>query len=88
MDLSIGTLIAFLGGLIFLYFLGMLLVVPIKIITKLIFNGVIGGVVLILFNLVGGLFGFFIPINPLSAVVVGILGIPGVILLLILQMIL
>ncbi|TJX13192.1 pro-sigmaK processing inhibitor BofA [Tissierella creatinini] len=88
MDLSAGTLIAFLGGLVLLFFLGMLLVIPIKLIIKLIFNGIIGGVVLLLFNLVGGLFGAFIPINPLSAIIVGIFGVPGVILLLILQTIL
>lgn len=88
MDLSIATLMAFLAGLVLLYFIGLLLVVPIKIIIKLIINGIIGGLVLILFNLVGGIFGAFIPINPLSAIIVGILGLPGVILLLILQIIL
>lgn len=88
MDLTIGTLVAFLIGLVLLYFIGMLLVIPIRIIIKLIINGIIGGVILLLFNLVGGLFGAFIPINPLNAIIVGILGVPEVILLLILQFIL
>lgn len=83
--LSVPTLLAFLAGLVILYIVGMLLVVPIKILIKLLINGVIGGVLLWIFNLVGGLFGLYIAINPLNAVIVGLLGIPGVILLLVLQ---
>lgn len=88
MDLSITTLLAFLLGLVLLYIVGMLLVIPIKILVKLLLNGIFGGLLLFIFNLVGGLFGLFIAINPLNAIIVGFLGIPGVILLLILQMIL
>lgn len=88
MDLSITTLLAFLLGLVLLYIVGMLLVIPIKILVKLLLNGIFGGLLLFVFNLVGGLFGLFIAINPLNAIIVGFLGIPGVILLLILQMIL
>jgi inhibitor of the pro-sigma K processing machinery len=88
MGTSITTLLAFLAGLVILYIVGMLLVVPIKILIKLLINGIIGGVLLWFFNLIGGIFGLFIAINPLNAVIVGILGVPGVILLLVLQLIL
>lgn len=83
-----GTIGAYLIGLFLLYILGMVLVVPIKILIKLLINGLIGGVVLLLFNLIGGIFNLTIAVNPLNAVIVGFLGIPGVILILILQMIL
>lgn len=82
------NILAFLFGLVLLYIIGMILVIPLKVIFKLIVNGIIGGVILFLFNLVGGLFGLGIAINPLNAIIVGVLGVPGVILLLILQVIL
>ena len=88
MGLSITSLLAFLFGLVMLYLIGMLLVIPIRLLIKLLINGIIGGVLLWIFNLIGGIFGLYIAINPLSAVIVGILGIPGVILLLVLQFIL
>lgn len=56
-----------------------------KIIMKLIFNGILGGLSLLVINLVGGLFGFFIALNAVSIFVAGILGIPGVILLVLLK---
>ena len=86
--MAIPNILAFLFGLVLLYIVGMLLVIPLKVIFKLIINGIIGGIILFLFNLVGGLFGLGIAINPLNAIIVGVLGVPGVILLLILQVIL
>lgn len=91
MDLGgtiMGNILAYLIGLVILYIIGMILVIPIKVLIKLLINGIIGGVALILFNLIGGLFGLSIVVNPLNAIIVGILGVPGVILLLILQVLL
>jgi inhibitor of the pro-sigma K processing machinery len=88
MGFSLYTILAFLLGLVLLYIIGMLLVVPIRLLIKLLINGLIGGVILFLFNLIGGIFGLAIAINPLNALIVGILGIPGVVLLLIAQLIL
>lgn len=64
------------------------MVIPIKIIIKLIINALVGGLLLFFFNLVGGIFGLSIMINPLNAIIAGVLGVPGVILILILQAIL
>ena len=86
--MDIGTILAFVFGLFLLYIIGILLVIPIKIIFKLIVNGVIGGILLLLFNLIGGIFGLTLVINPLTAIIAGLLGIPGVILLLIIQILL
>ncbi len=82
------TIISFIIGLVLLYIVGLLLVIPIKILIKLLINGLIGGVLLFVFNLIGGIFGLSILINPLNAIIVGFLGVPGVILILILQAIL
>lgn len=83
--MNIGVVLAFLFGLFLLYILGMLLVVPIRLIIKLIVNGVLGGILLLIVNLIGRFIGFSIVINPLTAVIAGIFGIPGVILLIVLQ---
>lgn len=83
-----GNIFAYLLGLVLLYIAGMILVIPIKILMRLLINGLIGGVVLFFFNLIGGIFGISLVINPLNAIIVGFLGVPGVVLLLILQIIL
>lgn len=64
-----------------IYLLGMVLVMPIKLIIKLIINSIIGAVVLYVINLIGAPFEFILGINPITALLVGFLGIPGVILL-------
>lgn len=88
MGISIYTVGAFLIGLVLLYIIGILLVVPIRLLIKLLINGLIGGLILFVFNIIGGIFGLTITINPLNALIVGILGIPGVVLLLIARFIL
>lgn len=86
--MPIPTIFSFIIGLILLYIVGLLLVIPIRILIKLLINGLIGGVLLFFFNLIGGIFGLSILINPLNAIIAGFLGVPGVILILILQAIL
>ena len=51
-----------------------------KMFFKLLVNTIIGGVILILLNLVGGRIGFTVPITILSSLIVGVLGVAGVIL--------
>ncbi len=86
MPLDPSTLIAFVVGLIAIYVIGLLLVIPIKIVLKLIVNGLIGGVTLFIVNFIAGLIGLTtVGINPVTAIIAGILGVPGVILLFIIQ---
>ncbi|WP_416198900.1 pro-sigmaK processing inhibitor BofA family protein [Sporanaerobacter sp.] len=82
------VILAYAFGLLILYIIGMLLVVPLKWIGKLIINGILGGVALFLINIIGNFVGFSIAINPINAIITGILGLPGVALILILQKIL
>ncbi len=82
---DIGVVLAFLFGLFLLYILGMLLVIPIRLIIKLIINGILGGILLLIVNLIGSFIGINITINPLTAIIAGVLGIPGIILLIVLQ---
>lgn len=66
---------------------GKILTFPIRKILKLIFNTIMGGVIIYIINLIGANFGFHIGLNIITSLVVGILGIPGAILLVILQFI-
>lgn len=79
------SLLAFAAGIFVLWLICKLLSVPLKIIWKLLVNAVIGAVVLLIFNFFGGIVGFTIPISPVSALVAGILGIPGVIILVLIE---
>jgi len=58
---------------------------PIKIIFKLIINTVMGFVVLLVLNYAGGFIGISVAVNWINAVIVGVLGLPGVALILLLQ---
>ena len=61
---------------------------PIRLIFKLLINTIIGFAILFLVNLIGQNFGITIEMNVLHAVIVGIFGIPGVIVLILLQLLL
>ena len=70
--------IAYFAGVFLLYVIGRLLLIPLRIIFNLIVNAVIGGAMLLIVNLIGGMWGISIGINPITALVAGLLGIPGV----------
>ena len=58
---------------------------PLKWIVKLILNALIGYVGLFVLNLLGGFVGISLGINAFNAAVTGLLGLPGVILLLLIK---
>lgn len=71
--------------LIGIVIIGKIFIIPIKWIVKLLINSVLGIAILYLINLVGTIFGLHIGINVVTALTVGILGIPGAILLIIIS---
>lgn len=83
--MNLSVIIAFVVGLLFLYLLGKIFVAPIKVIGRLILNAIIGGVLLWVIDYFGGYIGLRIPINPVTALVAGVLGVPGIVLLIVLQ---
>ena len=60
---------------------------PIGATFRLIVNSAFGGICIIAFNFISQLMGFFIGVNAFTAFTVGILGIPGFIMLLMLRLI-
>lgn len=87
MNIDIGTVFAYVIGIIFLFIIGRLFLIPMKIVLKLFYNALLGGVILLIINFAGGFFSFRIAFNILSAFVVGVLGLPGIILLIALKFI-
>lgn len=76
-----------IGCALAIFIIGKIFLFPIKKILKLVFNTIIGGAIIYIINLVGANFGFHIGLNIITSLVVGILGIPGAILLIILKFI-
>lgn len=86
--MEISIILAYAFGLVILYVIGYILLVPLKIILKLLLNGIIGGAALVLINWIGGFFDFMIPVNPITALVAGLLGLPGIVMLIFLEAVL
>ena len=53
---------------------------------KLVLNSIIGGLVIFIINLVGANFGFHIGLNFFTSVLVGFLGLPGAVILIIIKL--
>ena len=58
---------------------------PLKLAGKLLVNTLLGFAVLIIVNFLGSFIGISLGVNWINAVVIGLLGLPGVALLLVLQ---
>lgn len=78
----------FFGCIIAVVIIAKILSWPFKIIFKLLINILLGALLLMVVNILGAGFGLHIPFNTITALTSGILGIPGVILLIVLQYIL
>ena len=84
MGTEMGVFLTFGGALILIFLLGKALLVPLKVILRLLLNSVLGAVLIIVINFIGMNIGVMIPINVVNSRTVGILGVPGVIMLLLL----
>ena len=82
------TIVTYLACIFFIFIFGRIFIIPIKTILKLIFNSILGGLLIYIINIVGATFNFHIGLNVFTSVFVGILGIPGAILITIIKMIL
>lgn len=81
-------ILPYLVGLVILIVALKLLTLPVKLIIKFVINAIVGGALIFIINAVGVEFGYAITLNWLTGIIVGILGVPGVIVAAILQAIL
>ncbi|NMM64119.1 pro-sigmaK processing inhibitor BofA [Clostridium sp. P21] len=76
----------FLVSILCLYILVKIFSWPLKILIKLVVNALLGAVLLIIVNIIGSYFNFYIGINAVTALIAGFFGIPGVIFLVIFKL--
>lgn len=84
---SIGVLLLIGFGIVLFYLMGTFFETPMKILFKVLVNGALGGLALMVLNFLGVIVNFSIAINPLSALTLGFLGIPGLVLLIALRLV-
>ena len=83
--MSISPVLAFVIGVVLLAVVLKIISFPIKRIIQLVINAIIGGVLLYIINIFGASIGFTLDISWWSALIVGVLGVPGVIIVAIIQ---
>ena len=74
-------------GVFLLLALVRLFAAPLKLVLKLALNTLLGFAALLLLNLTSGLTGLSLGLNLMNALVIGALGVPGLVLLVLVQMV-
>ncbi len=85
MGADIGIVLAYSAGIMLVFMVSWIFVKPLKFLGKLVLNSVLGAVFLMVFNYFGQYFDLYIAVNEVTALVLGILGIPGFIAILIIK---
>lgn len=80
-----GIIITVVVGILLLTLVFKILKTPLRWALKLLFNTLIGFAALIVLNFFGDYVGISLGVNWVNAVVTGVLGVPGVILLLLIK---
>lgn len=80
---DVGIILAYSAGIMLIFMISWIFVKPLRFLSKLILNSLLGALFLIIFNYFGQYTGVYIGVNIISALLLGILGIPGFIAILI-----
>ena len=87
MGLDISIFLTYIGAILLVFIFGRLFLWPLKMILKLMISSLIGGLLIFVFNLIGSNPDVIMPLNIFTAFIVGALGLPGAVLLLIFNVI-
>lgn len=79
--MNYGIVFAAFFLLVLIYIVARVMFRPIRWVVKLIVNSIVALVGIMVINIIGNYFGFHLPINPVSVIGVGVLGVPGLFLL-------
>jgi len=83
---DIGIVMAYSAGIMLIFMISWLFVKPLKFLGRLILNSLLGALFLIVFNYFGQFTGVFIGVNELTSLTIGLLGIPGFVAILVLNL--
>ncbi|MEE1012887.1 MAG: pro-sigmaK processing inhibitor BofA family protein [Clostridia bacterium] len=75
-----GSIFLYLVGIFLLYLFCRIFLKPIKWLMKLALSCLLGGVGILACNWIFGALGWHIALNPLTAMITGVMGIPGMIM--------
>lgn len=82
------TLISYICVSILVYLIMCKFLKPLKLIIKILLNSFCGILLLLTLNSIGRFSGIYLGVNPLTAVTVGLMGVPGMLLMVLLNMLL
>lgn len=83
MPVEMSVFLAFGGTLIMIFILGKALLIPLRFLLKMCINSMLGAIILITINTAAGGLGVYVPVNVATSVIVGVLGVPGTLMLLV-----
>lgn len=88
MNTHFSTIIIYIIGFFAIYILCRIFIKPLKWFIRLMLSCTLGIIAMLILNKIFSTTGFFIAINPLTAMMSGVLGLPGIILSYVLSVIL
>lgn len=80
------NIITYLACICFIFIFGRIFIVPIKKILKLAINSILGGLTIYIINIVGATFGFHLGLNIFTSILIGVLGLPGAVELVLIKL--
>ena len=86
--MDFNNIITYIACIAFLFIFGKIFIVPIKTILKLVINSILGGLTIFIINLIGSFFNFHIGLNLITSIFIGVLGIPGAVVVVIIKLLL
>ncbi|MEA1962477.1 MAG: pro-sigmaK processing inhibitor BofA family protein [Bacillota bacterium] len=85
---TVNVIMAALFLLVILFIVAQIMMKPIKLLWKILLNSGIGFVLLLAFNYLGTFFDFSLPVNIITVLITGFMGVPGILLLICFQLLL
>ncbi len=80
------NILVFSASICFIFLFGRIFVKPLKWVLKLALNSILGGLLIFIINCIGQSFNFHIGLNIFTSLLIGLLGLPGAILLVIINL--
>ena len=83
---DLGIILAYTAGIMIVFMTSWIFFKPLKFLGRILLNSLIGALILIIFNYFGQYTGVYIGVNEITALIIGILGVPGFIALLLVKL--
>ncbi|MDI9496061.1 MAG: pro-sigmaK processing inhibitor BofA family protein [Bacillota bacterium] len=83
---DLGIVLTYTAGIMLIFMISWIFFKPLKFMGKILLNSLIGALALIIFNFFGQYTGVYIGVNEFTALIIGVLGIPGFIALLLVKL--